>query len=89
MDKKELTYGSGEGVRVSNEEGLDIIKSLELSLDMIDSASQKKEDVQYHMGSNIFGTVKKDSLCVDIRLYWRPPTKKNLNQPRKVNACAL
>ena len=76
----------GRGQRVSNEEGLDIIKSLELSLDMIDSASQKKEDLQYHMGSNIFCTVKKDSPCVDIRLYWRPPNQKEL-EPTKKGQC--
>ena len=53
---------------------------------MIDSASQKKEDLQYHMGSNIFCTVKKDSLCVDIRLYWRPPNQKEL-EPTKKGQC--
>ena len=65
---------------------LDIFKSLELSLDMIDSALQNKEDLQYHMGSNIFCTVKKDSPCVDIRQYWRPPNQKEL-VPTKKGLC--
>lgn len=39
----------------------------ELAFDMIDTALSKKEELNYHMGSNIFCMIQQDNLCVDNR----------------------
>lgn len=74
-------YPSRKGISLKP----DIFKTWTMALDMIDNALNKNEELHYHMGSNIFCTIKKDNPCVDIRQYWQPigqeplaPTKKGL-----------
>lgn len=33
-----------------------------MALDMVDNALNKNEELHYHMGSNIFCTIKKDNV---------------------------
>lgn len=57
---------------------MQLLKPLTLSIDLIDTALTKKEDPNYHIGANIFVTVKEDSPCVAIRKYWKPENEENL-----------
>lgn len=46
----------------------------------------KEEDLNYHIGANIFVTVKEDSFCVGIGRYWKPENGENL-VPTKKGIC--
>lgn len=65
---------------------LQLFKTLTLSTDLIDTALAKKEELNYHVGSNIFISVKSDSPCVNIRKYWKPENEENL-VPTKKGIC--
>lgn len=65
---------------------LQLFKTLTLSIDLIDTALAKKEDLNYHIGANIFLTIKGDSPCVNIRKYWKPENEENL-VPTKKGIC--
>ena len=65
---------------------LELFKSLALATDMVDTAMNKNEDLHYHIGGNIFLTVRSDNPCVDIRKYWKPENEVNL-VPTKKGIC--
>ena len=49
----------------------------------IDQSLQKNEASTWHLGANVYVTVRKDNPCVDIRLYWRPPNQKEAVPTRR------
>lgn len=53
---------------------------------MIDTALSKKEELNYHIGSNVFCTIQQGYPCVNIRQYWRPPGNETL-VPTKRGLC--
>lgn len=53
---------------------------------MIDEALNKKEELYFHMGSNIACVIQKDNPCVNIRQFWRPPNEEKL-VPTKKGLC--
>lgn len=65
---------------------LQLFKTLTLSTDLIDTALAKKEELNYHVGANIFISVKSDGPCVNIRIYWKPENEENL-VPTKKGIC--
>lgn len=65
---------------------LNLFKTFALALDMIDTALSKKEELNYHMGSNIFSTIQQGNPCVNIRQHWRPQDKEIL-VPTKRGLC--
>ena len=65
---------------------LEFFKSLTLATDMVDTALNKNEDLHYHIGGNIFLTVRSDNPCVDLRKYWKPENEENL-VPTKKGIC--
>lgn len=50
---------------------------------MTDKSLSKKEELNYHIGSNIFCMIQQENPCADIRQYWRPPDKEMLVPTRK------
>lgn len=54
---------------------------------MIDTALSKKEELNYHIGSNVFCTIQQDNPCVNIRQYWRPTDKEIMIVPTKRGLC--
>ena len=65
---------------------LELFKSLALATDMVDTAMNKNEVLNYHIGGNIFLTVRSDNPCVNIRKYWKPENEENL-VPTKKGIC--
>lgn len=65
---------------------LNFFKTFALALDLIDTALSKKEELNYHMDSNVFCTIHQGNPCVNIRQYWRPPDKEML-VPTKRGLC--
>ncbi|XP_061170274.1 uncharacterized protein LOC133179562 [Saccostrea echinata] len=60
-------------------------KTLIDTLDLIEATLKENVDGKWHLGFNVYVTVKKDNPCIDVRQYWKPscesglvPTKKGL-----------
>ena len=60
---------------------LELFKSLALATDMVDTAMNKNEDLHYHIGGNIFLTVRSDTPCVDIKKFWKPDQVGDMSPP--------
>ena len=41
---------------------------------------------KWHLGNNIYVSIREDNPCVDIRQYWRPPEKED-SVPTKKDLC--
>ena len=50
-------------------------KLLVESFDSMDKALEEKEEYKSHLGRNIFASVTKNNVCVDIRQHWLPPNQ--------------
>lgn len=50
---------------------------------MVDIALNKDEDLHYHIGGNIFITVRSCNPCVDLRKNWKPENGKTLVPTKK------
>lgn len=79
---KNCWYTTEKGISLN----MNLFKTFALTLDMIDTALSKKEELNYHMGSNVFCTIQQGNPCVSIRQYWRPPDKEIL-VPTKRGLC--
>jgi hypothetical protein len=56
-------------------------KNLVDQLEYVDRALQNKQSYRTHVGGNVYCNITDNSVCVDIRQYWKPeqeivPTKK-------------
>ena len=58
-----------------------VIKSLTLATDMVDTHLNK--DLHYHIGGNIFITVRSGNPCVDLRKNWKSENGENLVLAKK------
>lgn len=67
-------YATKKGISLNQ----NLFKTFSLALDMIDTALSKKEELNYHIGSNVFCMIQQGNPCVNIRQYWRPPGKETL-----------
>ena len=52
-------------------------------IENVDKALQNKLAYGYHVGGNVYCSIDENSVCVDIRQYWKPneevvPTKKGI-----------
>ena len=52
-------------------------------LEYMDRALDNKTSYEYHIGENVYCTIAENSVCVDIRKYWKPgdqvvPTTKGI-----------
>ena len=52
-------------------------------LEYVDKALENKQSFTYHLGGNVFCKIGENSVCVDIRQFWKPqdevvPTKKGM-----------
>ena len=60
-------------------------------IENVDKALQNKLAYVYHVGGNVYCGIDEDSVCVDIRQYWKPneevvPTKKGIYlRPKEYN----
>lgn len=75
-------YATKKGISLNQ----NLLKTFSLALDMIDTALSKKEELNYHIGSNVFCTIQQGNPCVNIRQYWRPPGNETL-VPTKRGLC--
>lgn len=72
-------YATKKGISLNQ----NLFKTFSLALDMIDTALSKKEELNYHIGSNVFCMIQQGNPCVNIRQYWRPPGKETLVQTKR------
>lgn len=49
------------------------IKVLSDRMEFIEEALHQNEEKKFHLGYNVFVSLRKDNPCVDIRQYWKPP----------------
>ncbi|KAK3085487.1 hypothetical protein FSP39_004116 [Pinctada imbricata] len=54
--------------------------------DGIEDNRRKNQEFSWHLGANVFVSVRKDNPCIDVRLNWRPPQGKEV-VPTKVGLC--
>lgn len=62
------------------------IKVLSDRMEFIEEALRQNEEKKFHLGTNVFVSLRKDNPCVDIRQYWKPP-KHNDVVPTKRGLC--
>ena len=66
-------------------------KNLVDQIEYVDKAPQNKQSYGYHVGGNVYCGIDENSVCVDIRQYWKPneevvPTKKGIClRPKEYN----
>ena len=66
-------------------------KNLVNQIEYVDKALENKLSYGYHIGGNVHCSIGENSVCVDIRQYWKPneeavPTKKGIClRPKEYN----
>jgi hypothetical protein len=69
-----------KGIRLSLLQYKNLLAGLK---DAVDPALSKNEDDKFHVGANVFLSVRKDNPCVDLRQYWKPPNADDKGPTKK------
>lgn len=59
------------------------IKVLSDRMEFIEEALRQNEEKKFHLGFNVFVSLRKDNPCVDIRQYWKPPNHNDVVPTRR------
>lgn len=69
--------GNGEKATIPTKRGISLklhqVNTLNNMLDSVKEALKKKEEMKWHLGMNIFVSIRKNNPCVNIRQCWKPP----------------
>lgn len=49
------------------------IKTLSNGMESIQESLKKNENLKWHLGMKVFGSVREHKTCADIRQYWKLP----------------
>lgn len=67
----------GEKATIPTKRGISLklhqVNTLNNMLDSVKEALKKKEEMKWHLGMNIFVSIRKNNPCVNIRQYCKPP----------------
>ncbi|XP_061190339.1 uncharacterized protein LOC133198229 [Saccostrea echinata] len=88
LDMRE--YIVGEKKIIPTKKGISLklhhIKTLSNFMDSIQDTLKKNGEMKWHLGYNVYVSVKEDNPCVDIRQYWKPP-QTDESVPTKKGLC--
>jgi hypothetical protein len=62
------------------------VKSLADIMETIRENLDKNLEMKWHLGCNVYVTVRENNPCVDIRQYWKPPQQEE-SVPTKKGLC--
>ena len=78
--KNDSLIPTKKGIRLGLMQYKNLLSGME---NVVGPALSENEDGKFHVGANVFLSVKKDNPCVDLRQYWKPPNTDDKGPTKK------
>ena len=79
MDSENILMPTKKGISLNLQRWL----RFTTSVDAINSTIKKRSETSVHLGGNVYVSKQSNSICVDLRCWWRPTDSQELKPTRK------